>query len=103
MDEIKVNPDMDPSFNDNDSLKNNFDAIDYPDDNTLHSDPLTEHRDNAPGPPSQLTMQNMQDFDHQNPPQPLMEGLMDALGGAQADIPDPLINNLLDMGFPRYL
>lgn len=108
MDEVKVSGDIEQSFNDNDSLKNNFDTQDYlPDLDTTNS-PITsidDQRDSAaPGPPSSLTMQNMKEHDNANPSHPIiMGGMMGTLGGANVDIPESMVSYLIDMGFGRYL
>merc|ERR1719251_686164 len=74
---------------------------------------MIQQRDNAPPPPSSLTMASLQHFDDEHPPQSMLAGttgdnrrdlgLADMIGfGAQNNnVPDMLIEPLIEMGFTR--
>eukprot|EP00484_Ammonia_sp_Unknown_P021149 CAMPEP_0197037942 /NCGR_PEP_ID=MMETSP1384-20130603/15020_1 /TAXON_ID=29189 /ORGANISM="Ammonia sp." /LENGTH=552 /DNA_ID=CAMNT_0042468325 /DNA_START=94 /DNA_END=1752 /DNA_ORIENTATION=- len=108
-------------FNDNDSLKNNADITDFED---VHHVMIQERDNAAPSPPptSTLTARSLQNFDTQNPPQSMLvestklventssqpgnfdiTNIMNDFAGAGGanNIPDFMIDPLVDMGFSR--
>lgn len=131
MDDVKVNTntcyetkqsmDVDNDLNDNDSLTNHVDINDYSDGLDMQH-AIISNRDNAPPPPSHLTMASLQHFDDENPPrsqlknlveqnsggdssQPIPDLGLDIMGtfGANNNVPDMLIDPLIEMGFTRYV
>eukprot|EP01083_Nonionella_stella_P209155 758432_1 len=114
MDEIKVNPESkqtvidENDFCDNDSLQNHADSHDY-NDNNRHA--IIQNRDTAPEPPSSLTMALLQHHDNENPPQSMLAGTntsnpitnlgLSNIMNTNNNVPDMLIQPLIEMGFTR--
>eukprot|EP01083_Nonionella_stella_P031171 85337_1 len=124
MDDAKVNTTSpyEQPFDDNDSLKNHVDSNEIGMDDIHHS--IIQNRDNAPPPPSSLTMASLQHFNDENPPQNMLvsTNLIEERSGGNSSQPIPdlglgemlgsfahnthnvpamLIDPLIEMGFNR--
>merc|ERR1712154_390939 len=84
--EYKQSIDDPSSFNDNDSLQNHVDSHDYPIDNDLHHHTIISNRDNAPPPPSGLTLASLQHFNNENPPQNMLSAVDNQSGDTSSHL-----------------